>query len=103
MDGANAWQMFRFIQVPSIALMVDFILFDNIRGALQAFDVPFVMTQGGPGFASSTFTLFTINTAFKYSNFGLAATMAVALVVLIILVYLIQNKLVHSLANRGRK
>lgn len=103
MDGANAWQMFRFIQVPSIGLMVDFILFDNIRGALQAFDVPFVMTQGGPGFASSTFTLFTINTAFKYSNFGLAATMAVALVVLIIIVYLIQNKLVHTFANRGRK
>ncbi|QBE97302.1 carbohydrate ABC transporter permease [Blautia producta] len=103
MDGANAWQMFRFIQVPSIALMVDFVLFDNIRGALQAFDLPFVMTQGGPGFASSTFTLFTINTAFKYANFGLAATMAVALVVLIVIVYLIQNKLIHALSNGGRK
>lgn len=95
-DGASGFQMFRYIQVPSIALMVDFILFDNVRGALQAFDIPFVMTQGGPGYASSTFTLFTINTAFKYSNFGLAATMAVAIVVLIILVHLIQNKLVHG-------
>jgi len=103
MDGANSWQMFRYIQVPSIALMVDFVLFDNVRGALQAFDVPFVMTQGGPGYASSTFTLFTINTAFKFSNFGLASTMAVALVVIIVIVYLIQNKLIHGLILKEGK
>ena len=48
-DGANAWQMFRYIQIPAIMLMVDFVLFDNIRGALQVFDIPFVMTAGGPG------------------------------------------------------
>ena len=77
-DGANAWQMFKFIQIPAIMLMVDFVLFDNIRGALQVFDIPFVMTSGGPGYASSTFTLYTIETAFSYSNFGLASTMAVA-------------------------
>lgn len=59
-DGANSWQLFRYIQTPSIALMVDFVLFDNIRGAMQVFDIPFVMTQGGPGYASSTFTLYTI-------------------------------------------
>lgn len=44
-DGANSWQLFRYIQTPSIALMVDFVLFDNIRGAMQVFDIPFVMTQ----------------------------------------------------------
>jgi len=50
-DGANAWQMFKYIQIPAIMLMVDFILFDNIRGALQVFDIPFVITGGGPGYA----------------------------------------------------
>lgn len=78
-DGANSWQLFRYIQTPSIALMVDFVLFDNIRGAMQVFDIPFVMTQGGPGYASNTFTLYTIKTAFTFSNFGLASTMAVAI------------------------
>lgn len=102
-DGANVWHVFRYIQVPAIMLMVDFILFDNVRGALQAFDIPFVMTQGGPGFASSTFTLFTINTAFKYANFGLASTMAVAIMVLIVVIYLIQNKLIHGVILRGEK
>ena len=96
-DGANAWQMFRYIQTPSIALMVDFVLFDNIRGAMQVFDIPFVMTSGGPGYASSTFTLYTINTAFQFSNFGLASTMAVALMVIIILIYIVQNKIIHGI------
>lgn len=100
-DGANAWQMFRNIQIPAIMLMVDFVLFDNIRGALQVFDIPYVMTSGGPGYASSTFTLYTIDTAFKYSNFGLAATMAVAIMVMIVVIYLIQNKIVHGLILKG--
>lgn len=102
-DGANTWQMFRYIQIPSIMLMVDFVLFDNIRGALQVFDIPFVMTSGGPGYASSTFTLYTIKTAFTFSNFGLASTMAVAIMVLIIVIYLIQNKIIHGVILKEDK
>ena len=102
-DGANTWQMFRYIQIPSIMLMVDFVLFDNIRGALQVFDIPFVMTSGGPGYASSTFTLYTIKTAFTFSNFGLASTMAVAIMVLIIVIYVIQNKIIHGVILKEDK
>lgn len=101
-DGANSWQTFRFVQIPSIMLVVDFILFDNIRGALQVFDIPFVMTSGGPGYASSTFTLYTIKTAFTFNNFGLASTMAVAIIVMIIVFQLIQNKLVHFKQTSSR-
>lgn len=104
-DGANTWHLFRYIQVPAIMLMVDFVLFDNIRGALQVFDIPFVMTAGGPGYASSTFTLYTIKTAFSFSNFGLASTMAVAIMIMIVVIYLIQNQLIHGLVlkDRGKK
>jgi ABC-type sugar transport system permease subunit len=99
-DGANSAQVFRYIQIPSIMLMVDFVLFDNIRGALQVFDIPFVMTSGGPGYASSTFTLYTIKTAFTFSRFGLAATMAVAIMFMIVLIYVIQNVIIHKLVLR---
>lgn len=102
-DGANSWQIFRFVQIPSIMLMVDFVLFDNIRGALQVFDIPFVMTAGGPGYASSTFTLYTIKTAFTFSNFGLASTMAVAIMVMIVLIYIIQNKIIHGLILKDKR
>ena len=102
-DGANSWQMFKYIQIPAIMLMVDFVLFDNIRGALQVFDIPFVMTGGGPGYASSTFTLYTISTAFTYSNFGLASTMAVAIMIMIVLIYVVQNKIIHGIILKGDK
>ncbi len=102
-DGASAWQLFRYIQIPSIMLMVDFVLFDNIRGALQVFDIPYVMTSGGPGYASATFTLYTIDTAFKYSNFGLASTMAVAIMIMIVVIYVVQDKIIHGLVLRRDK
>lgn len=102
-DGANTWQIFKYIQIPAIMLMVDFVLFDNIRGALQVFDIPFVMTAGGPGYASSTFTLYTIKTAFTFSNFGLASTMAVAIMVMIVIIYVIQNKIIHGLILKERR
>lgn len=102
-DGANAWHLFRYIQIPAIMLMVDFVFFDNIRGALQVFDIPFVMTAGGPGYASSTFTLYTIKTAFTFSNFGLAATMAVAIMIMIVVIYYIQNFIIHGVLLRDRR
>lgn len=102
-DGANTWQLFRYVQIPAIMLMVDFVLFDNIRGALQVFDIPFVMTAGGPGYASSTFTLYTIKTAFTFSNFGLASTMAVAIMFMIVIIYVVQNFLIHGLILKDRR
>lgn len=92
-DGANVLQQLVYVQLPSMRLVVSFVLFDCIRGTLQLFDIPFIMTNGGPGYASSTFTLYTIETAFNYNNFGMAATMAVAIMVIVILVYATENLL----------
>ena len=102
-DGATSLQMFRYVQVPAIMLMVDYVLFDNIRGALQVFDIPFVMTAGGPGYASSTFTLYTIKTAFTFSNFGLASTMAIAIMIMIVVIYVVQNYIIHGLILKDRR
>ncbi|HKM03067.1 MAG TPA: sugar ABC transporter permease [Lachnospiraceae bacterium] len=93
-DGANFIQKFRFITIPNMTLIIDFVLFANVRGALQTFEIPFVITGGGPGYASSTFTLYSLKTAFNFNNFGMASTMGVAIIVLIVIVGLIQNKLV---------
>lgn len=92
-DGANAVQKYFRIIVPSIVLVIDFVLFHNMRGALQVFDIPFLVTQGGPGYASSTFTLYTIDTAFKFNSFGMASSMGVTLLILIILLSWIQKRL----------
>ncbi|HEX3043428.1 MAG TPA: sugar ABC transporter permease [Bacillota bacterium] len=94
-DGANSVQRLWRITIPSIKPVLEIILFLNVRGALQVFDIPFLITRGGPGYASSTFTLYTLDTAFKYNSFGLAAAMGVNLLFLIVLLSSVQKKLVN--------
>lgn len=95
-DGAGEWLIFRKIVLPQIIVIVEIVLFLNVRGALQVFDIPFVMTSGGPGYASSTFTLLTIKTAFNFSNFGLASAMAVVLFFMIIIFSTIQKRIIKG-------
>lgn len=90
-DGANAWQRLKFIQIPAIRTVIDFMLFDVINGSLQMFDIPYIMTSGGPNGASNTFSIYTIDTAFKYNNFGMASSMAVIMIAMIVGVQLVQK------------
>lgn len=95
-DGASTFKQFYHIVLPNIRGVVEIILFLNVRGALMVFDIPYVMTSGGPGNASSTFTIETIRTAFQYSNFGKASAMAVVLMMIIIVISLVQKGLLKS-------
>lgn len=97
-DGASGVQKFWYITVPGITRVIQIVLFLNVRGALQVFDIPFLMTQGGPGTASSTFTVYTLETAFKFNNYGLASALAVLLMLIIIVISMFQNLLFR---NRG--
>jgi len=101
MDGANAIQKFWYILLPGITTVLDFVLFSNVRGALQVFDIPFVITKGGPGYASSTFSLYTIDTAFRYKDFGMASTMGIAIMFLIITITVLQNRLMKLIRKEG--
>jgi multiple sugar transport system permease protein len=92
-DGASTFKQFYHIVLPNIKPVVEIVLFLNVRGALQIFDIPYVMTSGGPNHASETFTIQTINTAFQYQNFGLACAMAIVLMIIIIIFSIIQKKL----------
>ncbi len=90
-DGASVFQQFIKISIPNMKSILSIILFLNVRGALMVFDIPFVMTSGGPGTSSTTFALHTVKTAFEFSNFGLASAMAIVLIIAIIIISMIQN------------
>jgi multiple sugar transport system permease protein len=94
-DGASSFKQFWYIVLPNIKSVIELVLFLNVRGALMVFDIPYVMTNGGPGTASSTFTLQTVNKAFKYSSFGMASAMAIVLMIMIIVITLGQKKLLN--------
>ncbi|TYP74843.1 carbohydrate ABC transporter permease [Paenibacillus methanolicus] len=101
LDGANFWQKLRYVTIPGIRTVMEIILFMNVSGALLQYDIPYVMTGGGPGTASSTFGLFSLQTAFTYNNYGLASAMAVSLLVLIVLFSSLQNWIVKDRSERA--
>lgn len=97
-DGANAWQKFRSIILPSIRTIVVLNLILSISGALSAFEMPYVTTGGG--FGTSTYFVVMDKLAHTNQKVGLASAMAVILLVIIMLVTFLQ-KWVASLMDDG--
>jgi raffinose/stachyose/melibiose transport system permease protein len=94
LDGANRWQQFWYIILPSIRPILTLSAVLAVRGALSVFEIPYVMTNGMNG--SSTFVIQTVNLAFKLKKVGLASAMAIVLLGLIIIVTIVQNMLLNE-------
>ncbi|UBU18349.1 carbohydrate ABC transporter permease [Nonomuraea gerenzanensis] len=92
LDGANRWQQFRFIIVPSLRPLIGLTAILAISGCLSVFEIPYIMT-GGAG-ASETFVIQTIKLAFRFNKTGLASAAAVVLLVIILLVAWVQRRIV---------
>ncbi|WP_217594001.1 carbohydrate ABC transporter permease [Cohnella sp. GbtcB17] len=96
-DGAGKWQSFRFITLPCISDIVKLSVFLVFTGSVQTFEQPFLLTgQGGPGYASMTFALYSVHEAFQFSRYGLASAMAVVLIAIVLVVQLTQHILVRE-------
>jgi multiple sugar transport system permease protein len=55
-DGANAFQMFRFITLPLIKPVMLYVLVTSLVGGMQLFDIPFLLTDGRGSPANSILT-----------------------------------------------
>jgi len=89
LDGANKFQQFRYIILPSIKTIVTLNIILSITGALSAFEAPFVITSG----ANGTGTFFVVMNTIAHTNqkVGLASAMAVFLLVIIIIAKFLQD------------
>ena len=76
-DGANGWQMFRYITLPLVWPFIVVAAVMRIIDALKAFDTIFVITNGGPGTSSETINMLLYQTAFGYYDLGYASAMVV--------------------------
>jgi len=85
-DGANGWQITRFIRIPLLATSVTINVTLSMINGLKAFDYPFIMTNGGPGRATSTLLVDIFKMAFTEQQYGLASALAVISFLVIILV-----------------
>jgi multiple sugar transport system permease protein len=90
LDGASAWQRFRYVVFPVISPTTFFVAVTSTIAALQNFDQVYVMTRGGPAYASATFMLYVYVTGFQYFEMGYASAMAWVLAILVLLVTWVQ-------------
>ena len=88
-DGVNAWQRFWFIIVPSIRQVIFVNLVINISGALSIYEMPYIMTGGANG--TKTFLMNILDTAFKYNKYGVASSMSLVLLAVVLLVAVLQK------------
>lgn len=79
MDGSSAWQTFVHVTLPLLAPAILVALLLRTMDLLRIFDQIFILTQGGPGFATETISLYIYKTAFRFFDFGYAAAMSLVL------------------------
>lgn len=89
-DGAGAWQAFRFITLPLLSPTTFFALAISLIGSFQVFDQIYVMTRGGPADATRTLVYYIYETGFQYFRMGKAAAAAWILFLIVFVATILQ-------------
>lgn len=93
-EGSSFIQKIRYVILPNIhtILKINFALLTI--GAISAFEIPMIMTNGSNG--TMTFLLQTMKTAFERKMIGLAASMAVVITIIIVIMTSIEKKIYRN-------
>ncbi len=83
-DGANRWQLMRFVTLPLITPTAFFAIVISLIGAAQVFDNAFVLTEGGPADASRLIVLYIYEIGFRRFEMGYAAALSLTLFAILI-------------------
>ncbi|MFC9462879.1 carbohydrate ABC transporter permease [Streptomyces sp. NPDC056983] len=78
-DGANAWQRFRNITLPLLGPTIRMSIFLSVIGAIQLFDLVWVVTQGGPDHHSETMAVTMFQFGFKRYQMGYASAISIVM------------------------
>lgn len=100
MDGSSAWQTFRFITLPLLKPAILIVLLLRTMDLLRVFDQIFILTEGGPGFATETVSLYIYRAAFRFGNFGYAAAMSFVLLAVTNAISLVYIRLLQKQESR---
>lgn len=92
-DGASEFQVLIKIKLPLIKDIILLTLTMCITGALRGFDIPFLLTNGGPGNKSELMSTYMYKKAFTSNQFGYGSALAVFIIIESILVVFILRKL----------
>ncbi|MFB9590400.1 sugar ABC transporter permease [Streptomyces racemochromogenes] len=78
-DGAGPWKRFRHVTLPLLGPTIRISTFLSVIGAIQLFDLVWVMTAGGPNHSSETMAVSMFQFGFKRHQVGYASAISVVL------------------------
>jgi sorbitol/mannitol transport system permease protein len=99
-DGATGWQTFRRVTMPHLRQFIELATVLGTIFILQTFDAIFMITQGGPGQATTNLPYFIYQQAFRAFNAGEAAAAGVITVVATIVFATFALRLVSGLFDK---
>lgn len=99
-DGANGWQRLRYVILPMMKPLILFVVAIRAMDAFRFFDLVYVLTNGGPGTATETVTLYTYQLGFHQLEVGKASALGV---ITLLIVASIVGVLIWSMSRRGRE
>ena len=89
-DGTSGLQRFFYITLPSLKSVIKMVIALEIVSAINAFDLLYVLTGGGPGRATNVLVNHIYNAAFVDFKFGYASASALVLFAIVLVITLIQ-------------
>ena len=96
LDGATPWQRFRVLTLPLLVPQTVLVVTLSTINGFQLFIEPYVMTGGGPLRRTYSLVLYLYTNAFAYQKMGYAATIGVALALMIGAVVAIQRRVIGT-------
>lgn len=92
LEGAGLFTKIRFVTLPRLRPIIAMMLIFSVIGALQVFEGPFLLTGGGPGYATTTVVMYLYNLAFGAYNVGKSTALAILLFFVILALITIQRR-----------
>ena len=80
-DGANSFKKFTRIVIPGSWDILQICVIMVVTGALRAFEMPWALTQGGPGVSSAYISVYMLKVAFLQQNFGYGSAITVTILI----------------------
>jgi multiple sugar transport system permease protein len=100
LEGASSWQRFKYLTLPSLLPQTILVVTLSTINGFQLFIEPYVMTGGGPLRRTYSVVLYLYNNAFSYQKMGYAATIGVALALIIGIVVFAQRRVIGQAEAR---
>ncbi|HEU5430843.1 MAG TPA: sugar ABC transporter permease, partial [Thermomicrobiales bacterium] len=102
LDGANAWQRFRFVTLPGLRTPLTLAVVLQTIWSFKVFDLIFVLTKAGPADATLLLNFLAYRVSFNFLDFGYGAAIANVIFVIMFILAVVIIRVMKPGAPRSR-